>query len=120
MNFLSIISLFCTPHCIENPIYEFPGMNMQGLVPKSYIPVFVSYLCIPGLVCLFGCKKIGQTDPGNKKIAHKYLNVENWETKHYNYVLEIRSSFISGIRKSEPEIYIGFSPAPHLQCSMSF
>jgi hypothetical protein len=32
----------------------------------------------------------------------------NWETEHYNSVL--------GIHKWEPVIYIGFSPALHLQC----
>jgi hypothetical protein len=32
----------------------------------------------------------------------------------YNYVLEITVSFL-GIHKWEPDIYIGFSPALHLQ-----
>ncbi len=39
----------------------------------------------------------------------------NWETEHYNSVLEITVSFL-GIHKWKPEIYIGFSPALHLQC----
>jgi hypothetical protein len=41
----------------------------------------------------------------------------NWETEHYNFVLEIMrtGSFIYGIHKSEPDIYIGFPPALHLQ-----
>jgi hypothetical protein len=34
----------------------------------------------------------------------------NWETEHYNSVLEIQ------IHLWEPDIYIGFSPALHLQC----
>jgi hypothetical protein len=39
----------------------------------------------------------------------------NWETEHYNSVLEIRrpSSFIAGNNKSEPEFFIGFSPVLH-------
>jgi hypothetical protein len=37
-----------------------------------------------------------------------------WETEHYNSVLEISVSFL-GIHKWEPDIYIGFSPALHLQ-----
>ncbi len=41
----------------------------------------------------------------------------NWETEHYNYVLEITVSFL-GIHKWEPDIYTGFSPALHLQCSI--
>jgi hypothetical protein len=34
-------------HCFENPIYVFPGMKLRGLVPNSYIDVFVSDLYIP-------------------------------------------------------------------------
>ena len=33
----------------------------------------------------------------------------NWETEQYNSFLEITVSFL-GIRKWEPDIYIGFSP----------
>jgi hypothetical protein len=36
------------------------------------------------------------------------------ETEHYNSVLEITVSFLE-IHKWEPDIYIGFSPALHLQ-----
>jgi hypothetical protein len=39
----------------------------------------------------------------------------NWETEHYNSVLEITFSFL-GIHKWEPDIYFGFSPVIHLQC----
>jgi hypothetical protein len=51
----------------------------------------------------------------------KYINpsqiyeCRNWETEHYNSVLEIRVSFL-GIHKWKPDIYIGFLPALHLQC----
>ncbi len=51
----------------------------------------------------------------------KYINLSqinecrNWETKQYNSVLGITFSFL-GIHKWEPDIYIGFSPARHLQC----
>jgi hypothetical protein len=41
----------------------------------------------------------------------------NWETEHYNSVLEITVSFLE-IHKLEPDIYIGFSPALHLQCTI--
>jgi hypothetical protein len=34
-------------HCTENPIYVFQEMKMRGLIPKSYIHVSVSDLCIP-------------------------------------------------------------------------
>jgi hypothetical protein len=51
----------------------------------------------------------------------KYINLSqiyecrNWETEHYNSILKIIVSFL-GIHKWEPDIYIGFSPALHLQC----
>jgi hypothetical protein len=54
-------------------------------------------------------------------ISWKYINLSqiyesrNWEAKHYISVLEITVSFM-GIHKWEPDIYIGFSPALHLQC----
>ncbi len=44
--------------------------------------------------------------------------VKNWETGHYNSVLEITVSFL-GIHKWEPDIYIGFSLALHLQCAIN-
>jgi len=37
------------------------------------------------------------------------------EREHYYSVLEITVSFL-GIHKRDPDIYIGFSPALHLQC----
>ncbi len=43
---------------------------------------------------------------------------KNWKTEHYNSVLEITVSLLR-IHKWEPDIYIGFSPALHLQCDPS-
>jgi hypothetical protein len=44
----------------------------------------------------------------------------NWETEHYDSVLEITERAVSflEIHKSEPDIYIVFSPALHLQCAI--
>jgi hypothetical protein len=42
--------MFLLPlHCTENPIYVIPEMTLRGLIPNSYIHVFVSDrdLCIP-------------------------------------------------------------------------
>ncbi len=39
----------------------------------------------------------------------------NWETEHYNSVLDLTVSFL-GVHKWEPDIYIGLSLALHLQC----
>jgi hypothetical protein len=50
--------------------------------------------------------------------------VKNWESEHYNSVLKIRRlhtwctvSFL-GIHTWKPDIFIGFSPALHLQCGL--
>ncbi len=54
-------------------------------------------------------------------LSWKYLNLSeiyecrNWQTEHYYSVLETTVSFL-GIQKWEPYIYIGLSPALHLQC----
>ncbi len=71
----------------------------------------------PGMVHIFPCSRIGRR-------SWKYINLSqiyecrNWETEHYNSVLEITVSF-PGIHKWEPDIYIRFSPALHLQCTVS-
>jgi hypothetical protein len=78
--------LYSTVHCKENPIYVFLFWELRGLSPNFHIPVSVSDLYIS----------------------------RNWETEHYNSVLEITVSFL-GIHKWEPDI--GFSPALRLQCS---
>jgi hypothetical protein len=75
--------------------------ELRVLSPNSYIHVSVSDLYIPkiGPHILTAAK---QTDR-----SWKYMNLSqiyecrNWETKHYNYVLEIRRlhSLISGNTK---------------------
>jgi hypothetical protein len=45
------------------------------------------------------------------------MTVWNWETEHYDSVMEISVSIL-GIHKWEPDIYIGFSPALHLQWAL--
>ncbi len=63
------------------------------------------------------CSRIG------RPILEKYKSLKdiwvymNWETEHYNSVLEITVSFL-GINKWEPDIYIGFSLAFHFQCRL--
>jgi hypothetical protein len=71
---------------------------------------------VPGSVRIFPCSGIGRLI-----LEILYINLSqiyesrNWETEHYNSVLQIVVSFL-GIHKWEPDIYIGFSPALHLQC----
>jgi hypothetical protein len=45
----------------------------------------------------------------------RHFVIAVWETEHYNSVLEIIVSVL-GIPTWEPDIYIGFSSALHLQC----
>jgi hypothetical protein len=50
-----------------------------------------------------------QTDPENIHInLSQIYECRNWETEHYNSVLEITVLFL-GIHKWEPAIYIAFS-----------
>jgi hypothetical protein len=51
-------------------------MKLRGLVPNSYIHVFLSNLYIPRI--RLPIQQNRQTDPGNIKIAHRYMN-GNWE-----------------------------------------
>jgi hypothetical protein len=75
--------------------------------------VYVSDFYIPRIspLYLFPCSRIG------RPILEIYINLSqiykcrNWETEHYNSVLETTFSFL-GIHKWEPDIYIGFSPDP--------
>jgi hypothetical protein len=86
---------------------------------KLRVPV--SDLYIPRISLPIWLQQSRQTDPGNIKIAHRYMNVE---IGRHNIIILFRNnegravSFL-GIHKSEPDIYIGFSPALHLQCTMS-
>ncbi len=76
--------------------------------PRSKFLHGERFLYIPRIGLLFGCSKIGRSwEYMNRSQIHE---CGNWETEHYNYVLEIMRPrlFISRIT--------GFSPALHLQC----
>ncbi len=81
-----------------NSIYVFPEMKLRGLVTSFYINVSVSdFYVFPGSVYLFGFSKIGRLILENMNRSQKH-ECGNWETTHYNSVLEITRprSFISG------------------------
>jgi hypothetical protein len=61
----------------------------------------------PGSVHIFPCSRIG------RPILEIY-ECRNWETEHYNSVLEITVSFLE-IHKWKPDIKIGFLLALYLQ-----
>jgi hypothetical protein len=100
-------------HCKENLIYLFLFWELHGLSHNFHIHVSMSDLYIPRISPHTSLQQRGQTDPGNINLS-KIFECRNWETEHYNSVLEITVSFL-GIHKWEPDIYIGFSPALHLQ-----
>ncbi len=98
-------------------MYSFSG-NCAASVPISILMCLWGIYIFPGLVHIFPGSRI------DRPILEIYtvnlsqmFECRNWETatEHYNYVLEITVSFM-GIHKWEPYIYIGFSPALHLQC----
>jgi hypothetical protein len=72
-------------------------MKLRGLVPNSYIHVSANDLYIPRTCLPIWLQQNKQTDPGNIYNCSQKL-CGNWETEHYNYVLEITRpcSFISG------------------------
>jgi hypothetical protein len=110
-------TLYRTAHYKGNPIYVFLFWKLRGLSPNFHIHVSVIDLYIPRTGPHISLQQ-------NRQIrSWKYLNLSliyecrNWGTEHYNSVLEITVSFL-GVYKWEPDIYIGFSPALHLQCRL--
>jgi hypothetical protein len=95
-------------HCKENPIYVFLFWELRGFNPSIF-----PHSCV--------CERFtySQDWPTYCPAAEyadqtwKYINLSqkyecrNWETEHYNSVLEITVSFL-GIHKWEPDIYSGF------------
>ncbi len=103
-------------HCKENSIYVFLFWVLRGLGPNFHIHVPVIDLYIPRVRTHISCSRKGRLI-----LEIQYINLSqiyecrNWETEHYNSVLEITVSFL-GIHKWEPGIYVGFSSALYLQC----
>jgi hypothetical protein len=101
------------PHCKEILIYVFLFWELRGLSPNFHIHVTVSDLYIPRIGPHISLQQNRQTDP-DINLSQIY-ECRNWETEHYNSVLEITVSCL-GIHKWEPDVYIEFSPsfAAHL------
>ncbi len=93
-------------------MYSFSG-NCAASVPISTLMCLWAMYIFPGLVRIFPCNRIGRPILENINLSQIY-ECWNCETEHYNSVLEITVSFMV-IHNCEPNIYIGFSPALHLQ-----
>ncbi len=96
-------------HCTETSDLCIPRNETAG--PHSqfvYSCICKGFIYSQDWVCLFGCSKIGMD---------RWLQIHecgNWETEHYNSVLEKRGRKVSFLRlhKSEPEIYYWILPGP--------
>ncbi len=100
-------------HCNENPIYVLFFWELHESVPNQPSCVCEWFIYSQDRsIYVSPCSRIGRP-------TWKYINLSqiyecrNWETEHYNSVLELsrlHSSFL-GRHKWEPDIYIGFSQA---------
>ncbi len=86
-------------HCTENRIYIFPKKELRGLSPNSYIHVSVGGLYIPWIGPHIWLWQNRQTILEiYKSLTDTVYKCREWETEHYNSVLEITKlhSFTSG------------------------
>ncbi len=106
------------PHCKENCIY----IPFLGIVrPLSQFPH--SCACELFIYSQDQSTYFPAAEWADQSWKFIYLSqifeCRNWETEYYNYVLKIIVSFL-GKFKWKPDIYIGSSPALHLQCTYGF
>jgi hypothetical protein len=97
----------------KNPIYVFFFWELPGLSPNLHIHVSVSDVYIPRICTHIYLQQNRQTD----SLRHMSVGTGRKNIIRTS-VLEITVSFLE-IYKWELDIYIGFSTAPHLQCSGS-
>ncbi len=98
---------------LQEKSHSFSG-NCAVSVPISTFMCLRAIYIFPGALHIILCSRIGRSILEYINLSQIY-GCRNWETEYYDSVLEITVSIL-GIHKWEPDIYIGFSPALHLQC----
>ncbi len=107
----------CTARKIQL-MYFFSG-NCAASAPIS------TSMCLRAIYIQYCIPRIGPLISLIGRPILEYVNFwqiyecRNWETEHYNCVLEITVSFL-GIHKWEQDIYIWFSPALLSQCALTY
>jgi hypothetical protein len=113
-------------HCNENPIYVFLFWELSCLSSNFYIHVFMSDLCIPRIGPHISCSKIGKSIVGIYiEIAHRHVNVKNWDCGRANpflgiFLLNFRYWFFAVWGKKDIPHFAGWGRNRTIQYNFTF
>ncbi len=100
-------------HCKENPIYVFLFWELRGLSPNFHI-----HLSVSDLYTVLYSQDRSSYFPAAEQAdrSSKYINIlqiyecRNWETEHYNSVLQITVSFLGYMNGNQTFILDSHQP----------